>query len=330
MLGRVVGQRSIGGNFFRCTTQVRRLGERVNGRAVSSAKILYRRPVVEDIHKIHHLLHGYDWWLPRSNVRCWVENFNEGFMVAEVEQEVAGCHLAYNINQDEAFVGLWAVDEKFQEMVVGNKLWKLSLEYTGSRNVGLADEVDKWASRGNYFKVKTAIQIATIAGPLSGRSLGELQKAKIPVSLDHYNAGQLPELVKYDRDVCGLQREHFLKHWLCRNATKTLVARRLGNIVGYGSICRDADTRAGYFGPLYADDRVTAIQLLHALAQTQSGTTVFVADVTRENSQAVDLFCNVEGMSRCTSRMYLQFTRRVFEPDWSRVYCHATTEMMPC
>jgi len=67
----------------------------------------------------------------------------EGFFIAELEGDPAGCASAVAYDNDFGFLGLFVVKPEFRKKDIGTKLTKKCLEHLGDRNIGLDGVVGK-------------------------------------------------------------------------------------------------------------------------------------------------------------------------------------------
>jgi ribosomal protein S18 acetylase RimI-like enzyme len=109
-------------------------------------------------------------------------------------------------------------------------------------------------------------------------------------------------IAEYDTQMFPTRRDNFLSRWVKQKGSKALGYLADGKLVGYG-VLRPCLT--GFkIGPLFADNREIARELLSGLASHAGKGRIFI-DVPEPNQQALDL---VKGNSMEkifeTARMY--------------------------
>lgn len=236
-------------------------------------------------------------WNPGlHDAECFYRADPDGFLIAEVAGQLAGCISAVAYGTRFGFIGLYIVVPAFRGQGLGMRLWRQGMQHLSGRVVGL-DGVP--AQQGNYGKsgFVLAWRNARYAG--QAKPLAQPPAAPIRAVGEHDFAA----LCADDRRVFPAPREAFLRAWLSRPDSSALVWREGERILGWGVIRR---CREGHkIGPLLADDGQVALALFQALcAQVPVGDAVFL-DVSLENAAALALV-QTQGMACVfeTARMY--------------------------
>jgi GNAT superfamily N-acetyltransferase len=198
-----------------------------------------------------------------------------GFFLAELDGEPAGCISAVAYDETFGFMGFYIVRPELRDHGIGMKLWDAAMAYMGERTIG-ADGVvamlDKYALSGFRIEHKNARYEGT--GRASASRLADL--ADLPFA----------DLAAYDRLFFPAPRGRFLQSWISRPGTLGRAVVAGGRPAGYGVIrpCR----RGFKIGPLFADTPEIAEELFASLAACAPDSPVFL-DIPVCNRGACEL-----------------------------------------
>jgi GNAT superfamily N-acetyltransferase len=203
--------------------------------------------------------HAVDWaalegWNPGlHDADCFFGTDPDGFFLAEMDGEPAGCISAVAYDESFGFMGFYIVRPALRDRGIGTALWDAAMEYMGQRTIG-ADGVvamlDKYALSGFRIEHKNARYEGI--GRASASRLTDL--AEVPFA----------ELEAYDRRFFPAERTTFLKSWISRPGSHSRAVLVGGRLAGYGVIrpCR----RGLKIAPLFADTPEIAEELFTSLA----------------------------------------------------------------
>jgi GNAT superfamily N-acetyltransferase len=201
---------------------------------------LIRRAEPSDIEWMVDLAAGEGWNPGLSDAACFRAADPNGFLVAVEDGERVGCVSCVRYGSDFAFFGFYIVVPGRRGQGIGGPLFAAMLERAGRRTIGLdgvLEQQDCYAAAGFVLEHRTT--------RYELRSGGTGSAASGPVAA-------------YDRRCFPAPRDAFLHAWTTAP----------GHIVhatnaGYG-VLRPCRTGAKV-GPLFADDRAAAEQILDAL-----------------------------------------------------------------
>lgn len=202
-----------------------------------------------------------------------------GFFVGELAGRPRGTVSAVRYGADLGWVGRMALDRGDDSRDdVGGALADAALTYLNGRPVGIDAERDHVDIFGDAGFERAHANI---------RFRGECSTRRPEPAGSMVDLGLVPweEIVVYDSGCFGVDRGAFLRRWLARPGVSALGVQRLGALVGWG-LSRLSHGRAR-IGPLFADDRDAARELLVALAATSD--TEIVLDVPEVNGAGLDL-----------------------------------------
>lgn len=240
----------------------------------------------------------------------------EGFLVAEVDGELAGCISAVSYGGELGFIGLYIVLPHLRGRGIGSRLWAAAAERLSGQLVGLDGVPDQQA----YYRRKgftLAWQNARFGG--IAQPAREAQSPHL-VSLSAVDSA---DLLADDRRVFPAARDAFLDAWTRMPEATGLAWQEDGRLRGWG-VVRPA--RTGHkIGPLVADESHVAAALYDALTgSVHAGDEVFL-DVPLPNAAARELAA-VKGLTPGfeTARMY---TGPAPDVQLERVYGVTTFEL---
>jgi len=228
-----------------------------------------------------------------------------GWLVAEFDGIPVGCITALRYDDSFAFVGFYIVRPDDRGKGYGLALWQAAMRHVDGCNVGLDGvlaQVANYAKSGFVLDGRNARYRGSGGGAASGGT-------------DLVAPGDIAALMAYDRTCFPARRDAFVRAWLTLPDSFSRIARRDGQIAGYGSIRR---CREGWkIGPLFANDARAAKRLFEDLRSHANGESVYL-DVPTSNAEAVELATDA-GMDVVfeTARMYTR-GRPAF--DWDRVF----------
>lgn len=218
-----------------------------------------------------------------------------GFFVGEMDGRPCGTVSGVRYGADLGFLGRMTIrctDEVRGE--VGRALTQVALSYLNGRPVGLdaAPDHSEIFEDAGFEPTHSNVRLRGTCSPQLSDEAG---------SITDLSLVPWEEVVVYDSGCFGAERGSFLRRWLEQPGIVALGAQRLGALVGWGRL-RESDGHAR-IGPLFADDRDVALELIGALASETDKP--LVLDVPDVNGTGLDLAeeLGLEAVSE-TLRMY--------------------------
>jgi len=236
-----------------------------------------------------------------------------GFFAGFVSGVPAACISSVAYDSSFGFLGLYIVKPEYRGRGFGIKIWEKALEYLGDRNIGLDGVI---ARQKDYEKYgfKFAYRNLRFAGSFTCPT-----RSKNLVDLKNLETSKIAE---YDIQMFPARRDNFISRWVKQKGSKALGYLADGKLVGYGVL---RPCLIGFkIGPLFADNREIAQELLSGLASHAGKERIFI-DVPEPNQQAIDL---VKGNSMEkifeTARMY---NKSIPALPLNRIYGVTTLEL---
>ncbi|MBQ4847445.1 GNAT family N-acetyltransferase [Pseudoalteromonas sp. MMG005] len=217
----------------------------------------------------------------------------EGFFVAELAGDIVAVGSAVRYDANFAFCGLYIVAPEHRGKGYGLALTKHRLAYCGERNIGIdgvLENVEIYQRVGYqpYYQNKRFQKCATAH---------DVSSTIQDVTVQHIDA-----VIAYDQQCFPAKRDMFLKGWLQQKNGKSLCVIENGQVRGYA--VRRQCVEGYKVGPLFADSKAVATQLLSALQQDIIGE-IIILDVPENNPLAIELAVGEHmDVVFATSRMY--------------------------
>ena len=222
---------------------------------------------------------------------CFYAADPNGFFIAEVNGDPAGCISAVAYDDHFGFLGFYIVRPDLRHHGVGFKLWDTALKYMGQRTAG-GDAVVAMVAKYEQDGFKVSYNNARFEG------VGVRSSVQLPP----VTAVDFAELERFDHRFFLAPRREFLRHWISRPGTQTRAVIADGRLKGYGVI-RPCHT--GFkIAPLFADDAEAGGRIFESLASVAEGQPVFL-DIPISNREALSLV-ERHGMKKVfeTARIY--------------------------
>jgi ribosomal protein S18 acetylase RimI-like enzyme len=222
-------------------------------------------------------------WNPGlHDARCFFEADPDGFLVAEVDGDLAGCVSAVSYDGRFGFIGLYIVVPRWRGQGIGWRLWSRGMERLAGHLVGL-DGVP--AQQDNYRKSGFTLAWRNVryAGVAREAATSRSDVAAFVPLADV----DFATLFADDRRVFPAPRERFLRAWIAMPDAIGLASLQDGRLAGWGVIrrCRDGHK----IGPLVADNPIVASSLYGALCSRVDERDTVYLDVPLPNADAVAL-----------------------------------------
>lgn len=237
-------------------------------------------------------------WNPgRDDAESFYTADPNGFFIAELSGEPAGCLSAVAYDGRFAFAGFYMVRPDLRGRGIGGLLVREASAYLGGRTVG-NDAVP--AQQENYKKYGFLMAyrnvryggVAPALPAAAARPAGVVPLSEVPFA----------EICAYDRGCFPAERPAFLARWIHPAGGAALGVLDNGRLAGYGVLRR---CRQGCkIGPLFAADGAVAEALFTALRAAVPGEECFL-DIPEPNAAARALVQR-QGMAPVfeTARMY--------------------------
>ncbi len=241
--------------------------------------------VVVDTMSADDLEMAIDWaaaegWNPGLNdARTFFAADPSGFLAARIGDRMIGSISAVKSGEGFGFIGMFITVPEVRGRGIGMRLWDAGMERLAGRVIGLDGVVamqDAYARSGfvlDYRNLRYSGTLAAASGDAADvNALG-------PPDIDL--------VADYDAPCFGSARPRFLDAWLAQPGAATFGVMRGSRLGGYGTIRR---AREGWkVGPLFADSRDIAWQLLAAFRREVGDVAVVALDVPEPHSAAREI-----------------------------------------
>ncbi|CAK9303706.1 unnamed protein product [Gordionus sp. m RMFG-2023] len=242
-----------------------------------SIKFEIRNPYPSEISEICNWRHEEFGYRAHQDYLMSLYNcYPSGWIVAVGEKgKIIGTIFGMNMNEHQAFGGLFAVKKPYRCKGIGGKLWKIRVNYIGNRNLGV-NAVESRIVPNEKLGMKLAFRMSRFYGRITARIMNSF---RVKLSLqDNSNytytkmsydevelqKGLLHSLIEYDTQINTISREQFIEesinhfeHTVTIVCTEDLHNDKKQNIemsrkvVGYGMLRPRFEGNT--IGPLYAD-----------------------------------------------------------------------------
>ncbi|XP_042895724.1 uncharacterized protein [Parasteatoda tepidariorum] len=262
----------------------------------------------------------------------WMGVDPEAFQVAVTESgEVIGVCGGVIHHEDLAFVGIYAVREKYRGSGIGYKVWNACMEHIGSRNACLnavPEKFELYRDRGGFPLVET--EWTCVVNETSGNETvnPEVLSDVVPKGVDihPFDESLLPFIYDYDYSLIGYKRNVAVELSCKEKDSRTLVAMKEGACVGWGTIKLSCQN-VGLIGPLYADEADVAEVMLRRLISDfplSKGFSMMTISSNTAANQMVKKLC-VPTLEECP-RLYRKHKLKV---DVNKVFGHFDLNFSP-
>jgi len=229
---------------------------------------------------------------------CFAAADADGFFVAEIAGQPAGCISAVSYEGRFGFIGLYIVVPEFRGQGIGLQLWSRGMQRLAGHLIGL-DGVP--AQQDNYRK--SGFRLAWQNVRYAGTAGSVVARASDDAAIVALRDVDFAMLCDDDRRVFPARRDRFLRAWLDMPDATGLACVEHDRLAGWGVIRR---CREGHkVGPLVADSPPKATALFAALCRRVPAQDAVYLDVPLPNTAAVALAerCGMRGVFN-TARMY--------------------------
>lgn len=237
-----------------------------------------------------------------------------GFFIGYLGDRPISAISCVNYNDEFNFIGLYIVDPEFRGKGYGYQIWQHALSYIGSKTCGLDGVI---AQQINYQRSRFVLAYRHIRYVMCPDHLEE-RNTEYLFSPEIVN---WKELIAYDRQCFPALRENFLRAWLKFNTALIYIDHH--EIRGYGVIRK---CQSGYkVGPLFAQDRDIAQDILVSLVKSLPAGTKVYLDIPEINSQALLLveYLKMESVFE-TARMYINHAPTI---DVNKIFATTSLEL---
>ncbi|WP_407118830.1 GNAT family N-acetyltransferase [Bradyrhizobium sp. LMG 9283] len=218
-------------------------------------------------------------WNPGlADATCFAIPDAQGFFVGEIDGEPVATVSCVNYDDRFAFLGFYIVRQPFRGAGHGLRIWNAAIAHAGTRVIGLDGVV---AQQDNYKK--SGFQLAYANIRYGGVVTAPPKSSAEVVALDN-----IPFAIVEadDATVFPARRSAFLRAWINTPGRVGRALLRDSGLAAWGVI---RPCRTGYkIGPLVADDRAAAEQVMQTLLGSASRGEVFL-DVPAVNPGAIAL-----------------------------------------
>ncbi len=228
--------------------------------------------------------------LPPHDAQCFYAADPEGFLIAELKGEHAGCVSAVRYADGFGFIGFYIMRPELRGKGLGAVLGRAAVDRLANLNAGLDGVLQQQSRYETLWGFKLAHRNVRyeLGGSGSAASAGPRTEAPLPSSVRIESLAEVPfpKLAEYDLEMFRFEREAFLRSWISQPDAVALGAVRDGDLTGYGVIrpCRNGFKIA----PLFADSPEIAEALFCELAVHAGAEPVYL-DIPQVNPAALAL-----------------------------------------
>ncbi|GFY37713.1 acetyltransf_18 domain-containing protein [Trichonephila inaurata madagascariensis] len=247
----------------------------------------------------------------------------------EREGEVIGVCCAVIHHPNLAFVGVYAVREKYRGCGIGKEVWDKCMKHVENMNVvinAVPDKVLLYRDKGGFPILETewACVVNETEEPINHEALSN----EVPdgVEIVPFQDSHLPAMFEYDLALIGYDRKLALELNCKEFDSKTFVAFKDGKCVGFGTIKRSCHN-VGQVGPLYADDPAVAEVMLRTLIESHPDVKGF-AMMTISSNVPANNFIKKIGCPT-TEECPRLYRKEKVEVDKSKVIAHFDLNFCP-
>lgn len=177
------------------------------------------------------------------------------------------------------FMGFFIIKPEFRSSGIGTKLWYFRRDMLLSRlkkdaAIGMDGVVNM---QPFYTKGGFKLAFRDERYEMEGRPF-ETDPNVRPVS-----QADISNIIAYDSDCFGVNRENFIRPWLQRNTAISFKYEQNGNLLGFAVIRQAA--RGKRIGPLFADNITVAEELLKSCLHSAAGENVYIDMLVTDNNK---------------------------------------------
>ncbi|CAK9294682.1 unnamed protein product [Gordionus sp. m RMFG-2023] len=239
-----------------------------------------RNPSPGEITEICNWRHEEFGYRPHRDYLMSLYNcYPSGWIVAVGKRgKIIGTIFMMNINDKQAFGGLFAVKKRYRCKGIGGQLWKIRANHIGNRNLGV-NAVESRIVPNEKLGMKLAFRMSRYYGRITGTILNSLRAKLLLQSNPKYTytkmsyeeaellKGLLDSIIEYDTLINTISRSKFLQESIYYfDQTVTIVCTQNYDnnqniemphkVVGYGMLRPRIEGTT--IGPLYADSPIIA------------------------------------------------------------------------
>lgn len=196
--------------------------------------------------------------------------------------EIIACGSIVSYNGDFGFMGFFIVKPEFRSKGLGRELWNIRKKLLLARlregaSIGMDGVVSmqSFYAKGGFTNSHRDVRME-----------GKGKKYNYSESVSPLGENKLAELIAYDKLCFGFDRSVFITNWVKQSNAKTFTYVSKGIFKGFAVIRKAVQ---GYkIGPLFADDKNTAVELLKACSSAVVDD-LFYLDIPLLNREAYEL-----------------------------------------
>ena len=240
-------------------------------------------------------------WNPGiSDLDAFYAADSDGFFMAWLNGQPVASISVVKYGNNFGFLGFYIVHPDHRGTGIGISIWNTGMDYLANRTVGLDGVIEQV---GNYKKSEFV---------LAGRNIRYTGVPKFEknehsgIPTKNIGALDIDKVLAYDLPFFQANRAKFINEWVSPDHApdrKTKIALSGDNLTGYGTT---RACRTGYkIGPLFAENKETALELFNQLCRDLPNNSEVSLDVPENNKvgllMAID--CGLEPVFE-TARMY--------------------------
>ncbi len=277
--------------------------------------ILVRNASFEEMPLIIQMAEREGWNPGNSDHDFFFRADPSGFIVMVHDNEMLGCISSIEYSKEFGFIGFHIIAEQLRGQGLGRKLLNVAVERLGERNIGLNSlpGLKEFYEKSGF---KFDHKIITFKGVCDGK----LDK---PSTIGSPFLQPFELLHEFDTNHFFCDRKDFIMSWLNQPQSLLLGKVEENKYLGYGLI-RPA-TNGYKIAPLFADDPVTAKEILKALTGHFPEGTNYYIDIPEPNSSALEI---AEELRLTKEREYLRmYTKSSSNNSLDNIYGYSSFEL---
>jgi len=241
---------------------------------------IVRKMTMEEVETVAVAWAAKEGWNPGlHDARVFYDTDPNGFFIGLLDGEPVSCMSAVAYNPDFGFIGFYIVKPGFRKEGYSIKLVSAAIEHLPTQNIGLDGVVEQ---QENYRKIGFKIAYNNIRYEGKTRKRNGRFSGVVPAPNVDFN-----KIAAYDANLFPAHRLQFLKEWLNLPDCNAFAFVQDEKLSGYGVIRK---CLKGYkVGPLFADSKEVANQLLISLIDAVDADESFYLDIPDINKEAVAL-----------------------------------------
>ncbi len=261
---------------------------------------LVRPMLLTDLRAAMDLAIDEGWNQTERDWRLFLDNPLNTCLVAEHNLKVIGTATAISYSKLLGWIGMVLVNKDFRKHGVGRMLVTKTID---SLHGFTSVKLDATPAGQPVYQKLGFIEERVLAR-MTNSSFKSFEKEIIDIEPDPVQKKDLDEIIKYDRNIFGVDRTYLLKTILNNYPGKAFLLRLNGRVTGY-ILGRDG-IRYNYIGPVFASSTSDAMALISFALKSLKNNQDVAIDVHDDKKELIE-WLESKGFTRQRQfvRMYL-------------------------